>query len=134
MYMDGSEFQTLGAGSIMSKKIAEQRQDIPENWSGRRIFEAAKQGDTECIRVIDEMAEILGKGIANICYVLNPQIVVLGGGVMEQREMMEPLIKDKLEKYLRPIVRNTTRIAFAEHGNDAGMLGAFYHFRKDHHE
>jgi predicted NBD/HSP70 family sugar kinase len=118
----------------MSKKIAEQRQDIPENWSGRRIFEAAKQGDTECIRVIDEMAEILGKGIANICYVLNPQIVVLGGGVMEQREMMEPLIKDKLEKYLRPIVRNTTRIAFAEHGNDAGMLGAFYHFRKDHHE
>lgn len=134
MYMDGSEFQTLGAGSIMSKKIAEQRQDIPENWSGRRIFEAAKQGDTECIRVIDEMTEILGKGIANICYVLNPQIVVLGGGVMEQREMMEPLIKDKLEKYLRPIVRNTTRIAFAEHGNDAGMLGAFYHFRKDHHE
>lgn len=118
----------------MSKKIAEQRQDIPENWNGRRIFEAAKQGDAECSRVIDEMAEILGKGIANICYVLNPQIVVLGGGVMEQREMMEPLIKDKLEKYLRPIVRNTTRIAFAEHGNDAGMLGAFYHFQKDHHK
>lgn len=130
MYMDGSDFQTLGAGSIMSKKMAEQRQDTPENWNGIRIFKDAKQGDIDCIRVIDEMAEVLGKGIANICYVLNPQMVVLGGGVMEQREMMEPLIKEKLEKYLRSIVRNTTRIAFAEHGNDAGMLGAYYHFRR----
>lgn len=38
-----------------------------------------------CNRAIDQMAEILGKGIANICYVINPEIVVLGGGIIPGR-------------------------------------------------
>ena len=42
------------------------------------------RGDKICCDAIDEMADILGKGIANICYVLNPETVVLGGGIMAQ--------------------------------------------------
>ena len=40
------------------------------------------------------MTDVLGKGIANICYVVNPEVVVLGGGIMAQ----EAFLKDKIEK------------------------------------
>ncbi len=130
MHMGDSDFQTLGAGSILTKKVAGQKQEPEECWSGRRIFQEAKKGDALCIRAIDEMAAVLGRGIANICYVLNPEVVVLGGGIMEQREFLEKRIRASLEENLLPSIAAHTRLAFAIHGNDAGMLGAFYHFRR----
>ena len=57
------------------------------------IFEEAKKGDELCIRAIDEMADVLGRGIANICYVMNPEVVVLGGGVMAQEEYLRGRIE-----------------------------------------
>ena len=78
------------------------------------------------------MADVLGTGIANICYVLNPEIVVLGGGIMSRKEYLLPRIQDGLKKHLLPAVREKTRIAFAQNGNQAGMLGAFFHFMARH--
>lgn len=134
MSMRDSDFQTLGAASILSKKVAGWKQEPPERWSGYRIFESAKEGDSLCIRAIDEMADVLGQGIANICYVLNPEIVVLGGGIMAQEEFLRDRIEAAIGKYLVSGIARHTRLAFAKHRNDAGMLGAFYHFRRRHPE
>ena len=76
----------------------------------------------------DEMTDVLGQGIANICYVLNPEVVVLGGGIMAQEDYLKGRVEKAVEKYLIPSIADHTRIAFARHKNDAGMLGAFYHF------
>lgn len=130
MHMDGSDFQTLGAASILVKKVAAAKGEREEEWNGRRIFDLAKAGDEVCRKAIDEMCQVLGKGISNICYVLNPQIVVLGGGVMAQEEYLKPRIEDAMTKYLVPGIREKTALAFAVHGNDAGMRGAFYHFKE----
>lgn len=94
MHMDDSDFQTLGAASILTKKVAAWKEEPTENWSGYHIFEEAKKDDEICNRAIDEMVDVLGKGIANICYVVNPEVVVLGGGIMAQ----EAFLKDKIEK------------------------------------
>ena len=134
MSMRDSDFQMLGAASILSKKVAGWKQEPPERWSGYRIFESAKEGDDLCIRAIDEMADVLGQGIANICYVLNPEIVVLGGGIMAQEEFLRDRIEAAIGKYLVSGIARHTRLAFAKHRNDAGMLGAFYHFRRRHPE
>lgn len=128
MHMMGSDFQTLGAASILSRKVAEWKNEPAEAWNGYHIFEEAKKGDEFCIQAIDEMADVLGQGIANICYVINPEIVVLGGGIMAQHEYLKLPIENAVKKYLIPSLASQTRIAFARHGNDAGMLGAFYHF------
>lgn len=130
MNMHGSEFQDLGAASILSKKVAERKGEPVENWSGLRIFERAAAGDAVCIQAIEEMAEVLGEGIANICYVLNPEVVVLGGGVMQQEAVLRPLILKALGRFLKPVIFEKTRLVFASHGNDAGMLGAYYHFQQ----
>ena len=126
MHMFDSDFQTLGAASILSAKVSEQKN---ERWNGYRIFEEAKKGDEICCKAIDEMTDVLGRGIANICYVLNPQIVVLGGGIMAQEEFLKPRIQKALEKYLVSSIAENTTLVMAKHRNDAGMLGAFYHFQ-----
>lgn len=128
MHMLGSDFQTLGAASILSRKVAEWKNESARMWNGYRIFESAKAGDELCIRAISEMTDVLGQGIANICYVINPEVVVLGGGIMAQEEYLKPRIVKALEKYLLPVLLEHTEIVFAKHRNDAGMLGAFYHF------
>ena len=81
-----------------------------------------------CNRAIDQMIEILGKGISNICYVINPEVVVLGGGIMAQEEFLRGKIQDTVKKYLISSIEEHTKIVFAKHQNDAGMLGAFYYF------
>ena len=128
MHMEDSDFQTLGAASILTKKVAQWKREPAFRWNGYRIFEAAKGGDALCIRAIDEMADVLGKGISNICYVVNPEVVVLGGGIMAQEEFLKGRIEAAVKKYLVSGIAEHTRIAFAHHRNDAGMLGAFYHF------
>lgn len=132
MNMGDSDFQTLGATSVLTKKVAERKKEPQERWNGYRIFEHAKKGDAVCCQAIDEMVDILGKGIANICYVLNPEIIVLGGGIMAQQEFLKEKIEQSVKRYLVPSIAENTKIAFAKHKNDAGMLGAFYHFTERH--
>lgn len=126
--MDGSDFQTLGAASILSKKVAACKGEDASKWPGRRIFELAKAGDEDCVRAIDEMTDVLGRGIASICCVMDPEVVVLGGGIMEQKEFLYPRISAAMKRHMNPMLLQHTRLAFAHYGNDAGMLGAFYHF------
>ena len=128
MHMGESDFQTLGAASILTKKAAALKGEKEDLWNGIRVFVEAKKGDEICNRVIDEMIDVLGKGIANICYVVNPEVVVLGGGIMAQEDFLKEKIENAVSKYLVPSMAKYTRIAFAQHRNDAGMLGAFYHF------
>ena len=69
-----------------------------------------KKGDMICNRAIDQMAEILGKGIANICYVINPEIVVLGGGIMAQEEFLRGKNSKFCQKsILYPVLRNVLK-------------------------
>ena len=128
MHMDGSDFQTLGAASILTKKVAEWKKEPEEKWDGYNIFKEAKKGDKICVQDIEEMTDTLGKGIANICYVINPEVVVLGGGIMAQEDFLKDRIEKAVKKYLVSSIEEHTKITFAENQNDAGMLGAFYHF------
>ncbi|MDO4265879.1 MAG: ROK family protein [Eubacteriales bacterium] len=129
MNMHEGNFQTLGSSSTMSRKVAKMKGGTPDEWDGIRIFDAAAAGDEICRQAIGELADILGKGIANICYVINPEIVVLGGGITEREEILRPLLMQAMKKYLKPVILEHTKIAFARQRNNAGMLGAYYNFR-----
>ncbi len=93
--MDDSDFQTLGAASILTKKVAEWKGE-PTKISGMAITFSKKQKEVmNCvIEQLTRWCDVLGKGIANICYVINPEIVVLGGGIMAQEEFLKDRIKE----------------------------------------
>ena len=127
MNIQGGCFEQMGAASTLVKNVAKKKNQQESEWDGYRVFEGVRQGDLECTEAVDEMADILGKGIANLCYILNPEIVILGGGIMAQEEVLRPRIEAAMEKYLIPVIAKSTKVTFAKHKNDAGMLGAFYH-------
>lgn len=136
-YMDlggAREFQKMAAASSLVCKVAEAKGMPVSEVDGCKVFEWAKAGDAAAIRAIDDMIACLARGIANVCCVLNPEVVILGGGIMAQEAYIRPRLLKVLEKKMVPRVFKTTRIAFAERKNDAGMLGALYNFlqRKEH--
>ncbi|MFR1811301.1 MAG: ROK family protein [Terrisporobacter sp.] len=129
MNMMGSTFQDLGASSILVKKVAAMKNIDIKDINGKYIFEKAKLGDEDCIKAIDEMVEVLGEGIANICYIINPDVVVLGGGIMAQKEYLYDKIRNSLDKNLIPFIAEKTKLKFAVHKNNAGMLGAYFNYK-----
>ncbi|MDD2980722.1 MAG: ROK family protein [Hespellia sp.] len=129
MKFGDEEFQSLGSSKTLVRKIEEEKGLEPGSFNGKMVFEKAVEGDEVCIHRIDEMADILGKGIANICYVINPEAVILGGGIMAQKEYLQHRIREAMDRYLVPSIAQKTTLLFAKHKNDAGMLGAFYHYQ-----
>lgn len=93
---------------------------------GRHVFQWARDGDREAREAIERLVANLSRGIAAICYVVNPEVVILGGGIMEQVDYLRPLFARALSRELLPAVYEKTRLDFARLGNDAGMTGALY--------
>lgn len=127
MLQPGGEFQKLASATALVEKVRACKNG-EGNWNGRTIFDAARAGDRDCIEAIDELCEALGLGIANICYVLNPEVVVLGGGIMAETDYLNDRIDRAMKAHMVPILAQNTRLAFAQNRNHAGMLGAYIHF------
>lgn len=128
MHLGKGSFQDLASTSALVKDVAKRKNESQESWNGRRIFDEAKKGDKDCISAIKQMVDYLGQGIANMAYVTNPGVIVLGGGIMAQEAYLSPLIEEALQKYLVSSLYEVLSLRFAHHQNDAGMLGAYYHF------
>lgn len=126
MELDGKELQEIASTSALVNKVQNLKNE--DNWNGVKIFAAATAGDSICIQAIDEMVQALGRGLANICYVINPEVIVLGGGIMAQEGYLKDKIIQSLDENMLPIIRGNTKLVFAKHKNNAGMLGAFYNF------
>jgi glucokinase len=92
--------------------------------SAEDVVRAARAGDGGAIAAINETAEYLGMGIANIISVLNPEIVILGGGLMEAADLFLPAIKQGVVKCAQPVAAQQVRIEVTSLGGDAGLCGA----------
>lgn len=132
MKIGNGTLQSLGSTKTLVENVASKKGDDPDNWDGKKIFELAKNGDEICVKAIDYMCDILAIGIANISYVLNPDTVILGGGIMAQADYLYEIIDKKLKEYLIEPVYDQISLKFAENENSAGMLGAFYNFKNQY--
>jgi glucokinase len=92
--------------------------------SAKNVFDCARNGDKIATGVIDEVSFYLGLALANIANTLNPEKMVLGGGVSKAGEVLLNPIKENFNKYSFPRVKESTDITIATLGNDAGVIGA----------
>ena len=129
MNIRDDKFENLGSAKVLVEKVAKEKKENISLWNGKKVFENAKKGDKICIRAIDEMCDVLGLGIANLSYMLNPDTVVLGGGIMAQEEYLKKRIEEKISLYLEKRFFDKMTLKFAKHQNQAGILGAYYNFR-----
>ena len=88
------------------------------------IFDAAKAGDKVALEIMDEYYEYLGEFLGSLCSVIDPEVVVLGGGVSKAGEMLLTGLEPYFHKYVFHAASNV-KFALASLGNDAGAYGAF---------
>lgn len=128
MKINGEDFQNVASTTSLVKRVARLKNIAEENINGKMIFDMAKNKDQDCLKEIDYMIKSLAIGIANLSYIINPEVIILGGGIMAQEQFLKPKIEEALRKELIKTVYENTRIEFAKRQNDAGMIGALYNF------
>ncbi len=91
--------------------------------SAKTVFDAVKAGDALAISVAEQFGNYLGKGLAVIAGIINPEIFVIGGGVSKAGEVLFDYIRPSFEETVFHGCKDT-RFALATLGNDAGIYGA----------
>lgn len=90
---------------------------------GKAVWDAVKAGDELAIEVAEQFGEYLGKGLASIADVVNPEVFVIGGGVSKAGEVLLPYIEKNFHKYVFHAC-DGAKCVLATLGNDAGIVGA----------
>ena len=88
------------------------------------VCEAAKQGDVVAKKIFEIIGTYIGIGLASVVNLLNPEKIVIGGGVADAGDFLFGPIKEALVKRAMPIQGAAVQVVHAELGNTAGVIGA----------
>jgi glucokinase len=92
--------------------------------TGRELVGAAREGNAEALDAIVEIGRRLGAAIGSLVNIFNPEVVVIGGGFSQARDLfLEPALETMREEALQP-GRDLVRVLPALLGPDAGLVGA----------
>lgn len=108
-----------GSSTILANKI-----DNQEEITMVDMIEAIQKEDVLCIEILEEMGLNLGRGIAGLINIFNPELVVLGGPLSLTGEYISLPIKSAIRKYSLNLVSQDTEIKVSKLGERAGVLGA----------
>lgn len=109
------------AGDSKLKAMIDDGQEI----TSKIVFDLAeKEDDFLANEVVDKVAHYLGLACANISNILNPEFVVIGGGVSAAGKFLLDRVNTSFQEYAFATVRDSTSLKLAELGNDAGVIGA----------
>jgi glucokinase len=90
----------------------------------REVFRRARRGDGRCRRALDDAADALGRAFADVANAINPEVIVVGGGLSRGLSRLRPGMLRAYEARALPVAGATTRIVRARYPLDAGVLGA----------
>ena len=110
-YCSASGIVRLGAKAGLSAHTA------------KEIFAQAEDGNEKAVSVVDRACDTLGRGLAAACCTLDPEVILLGGGVSKAGEFLRLRVETAFRKYAFHACRGT-QIRLATLGNDAGIFGA----------
>ncbi len=119
------------AGSLISEKLQAGEsvgfcpsQDHIKEVTARDVFEAAIAGDAFALEIIHISAFYLGKGLAVLIDILNPECIVIGSIYTRNEELLKPLIEKVLEREAIPAANKVCKIVPAALGDDIGDYAA----------
>ena len=108
-----------GSNTILASKI-----DAGEYIGLSDLIDAIQKEDMLSIEILEEIGFNLGKGIAGLMNIFNPELVVLGGPLSQTGEYLSLPIKSAVRKYSLNLVTRDTQIKVSKLGERAGILGA----------
>lgn len=130
---DGSFKNFSEVASTMSfvKKVRSYYND--DSWDGIKVFLEAEKGNEICKAVIDKFYLNLAKGIFNLQYIYDPDIILLGGAISERETFIDEINK-KLDYLLEniKIAKVKPIISTCKHKKDANLIGALANFLSEY--
>jgi glucokinase len=114
-------FETFASTSALVRKA---EKICPEWTSGRHVFEAVYEGNEEAEKLVSGWIDEIAYGITGLIHTLNPEMVLIGGGVSAQEETVVKPIREKVMEMEIPDFIDGLKIETASLENDAGIVGA----------
>lgn len=115
--------EALASGTAIARRASEFVAN-GQSISAKELAQAAQQGDKGALKIFEEAAIYLGMGLANAANLLNPQLIILGGGVMEMRQLLwQPMVEEFNARVHRG-ARKAVSLVPAGLGVKAGVMGA----------
>ncbi len=108
-----------GRASLLSDKHSEGKEITLDD-----ILNAVNEEDVLAIEVVEEIGSVLGRAIAGLINIFNPELVVIGGIVSKVKEYLLLPIKSAIQKHSLNMVNKDTTIKFSKLGEKAGPIGA----------
>jgi len=108
-----------GSSTILAKKI-----DAGDNISLTQLMEAIQKEDVLSIEILEEMGTSLGKGVAGLMNIFNPELVILGGTLFQTDEFLILPIKSAIRRYSLNLVSQDTEFKISKLKERAGIIGA----------
>ncbi len=128
-YASGSALMRYAKDAITADPVAGKAlldaAGVINNLTGEILTEAAKNGDQLAISAFNKQADWLGSACASYTLLLDPQAIVVGGGVVQAGELFLAPVRAAMEKYM-PFAGThlLPKVIAAKFGNDAGVIGA----------
>ena len=105
-----------------------QKKSLKTNQTGRTFFTDLRSGDKVAEETFEIFVENLTKGLLTISYLLNPEILILGGGILAKKDILLPEIQSSLAKNAMDNRFLPKNVVAATLGNEAGRIGAVKNF------
>ena len=106
----------------MILKLAKEQQ--LEDINAKVIFDAVHAGDATAKNILERYFKYVACGVSNIINILEPSVIVLGGGMSAQKEYLSDSVEKYVQKEMYGGLSLKTKIKAAQLGNDAGIIGA----------
>ena len=123
-YASGPNIVAMAKEYLKGGKSAKFKELATEELSPYVVAQAALQGDVVAIQIFKKMGEIIGLGLTSVINLLNPEKIIIGGGVADAGDILFDPIKDTVARRAMPIQREAVEIVHAKLGNTAGVIGA----------
>jgi glucokinase len=98
--------------------------DCPEHVRAEQIADAARQGDVVALRLLETAGRYFGIGLSTVVQVLNPDTIVIGGGLAHIGPLLLDPCQRALDANIHPVLVGSAQIKLSQLWQDAGMLGA----------
>ncbi|KKB74046.1 MULTISPECIES: ROK family transcriptional regulator [Bacillus] len=116
--------QTVISGPAIAERGKKRITDSDARLTAKEIFDLAQNGSEACIDLFRETGRMIGIGLINLIHLVNPNKIVLGGGVMKSEKFMMPAILETIQQRALTAEAKQTKVAVTQLGDDATLLGA----------
>lgn len=123
-FASGPAIVAMAQEYIMGGKSTKYRELANPDITPYIVAEAAKQGDVVAKRIFEVIGEYIGIGLVSVINLLNPEKIVIGGGVADAGDLLFDPIKRTIALRAMPIQAKAVQVVHAELGNTAGVIGA----------